>query len=245
MKTLRAIVVLVAAAFLGAMAQAAPRLTISDGEFDFGFAPQNSQVTHVFWLHSTGDDSLKIIKVTPGCGCTQTPLQKENLAAGDSTQLEVVFSTGMYSNRVTKTPRIATNEGPPDKLVRITTDVVTNPDSTYPVVVHPYKLDLSQFGEKVRDEIKFTIHNVSTQPLTPTLIYSPSDFIEVTLPKQIGAGKTAEGTVKIRKEHLDKPFIKSFTLQMDDEKKSRFTVPVTRSQRSEGVPMTVGVPAGH
>jgi hypothetical protein len=244
MKTLRATVVTLVVALLAALAQAAPRLTITDGEFDFGFAPQNSQVTHVFWLHSTGDDSLKIVKVTPGCGCTQAPLQKENLAAGDSTQLEVVFSTGLYSNRVTKTPRIATNEGPPDKMVRITTDVVTNPDSTYPVVIHPYKLDLSQFGAKVRDEIKFTIRNMSDQTLSPTLVYSPADFLEVTLPKRIAAGKTAEGIVRVRKEHLDKPFIKSFTLQMDDEKRSRFTVPVTRSQRSEGAP-TVAVPAGH
>jgi len=44
----------------------APRLTIPESTFNFGYAPQNSKVSHVFWLHSTGDDSLKIIKVVPG-----------------------------------------------------------------------------------------------------------------------------------------------------------------------------------
>jgi hypothetical protein len=45
---------------------AAPELTIPVTEFNFGYVPQNSKVSHVFWLHSTGDDTLKIIKVKPG-----------------------------------------------------------------------------------------------------------------------------------------------------------------------------------
>ena len=44
-------------------ATAAPKLTIPETEFDFGYVPQNSKVSHVFWLYSTGEDTLK---VTPG-----------------------------------------------------------------------------------------------------------------------------------------------------------------------------------
>lgn len=47
-------------------AHAAPRLTFNETSFDFGYMPQNSKVSHVFWLYSTGDDTLKIIKVSPG-----------------------------------------------------------------------------------------------------------------------------------------------------------------------------------
>ena len=46
--------------------QGTPRLTIPEASFDFGFAPQNASLTHVFWLHSTGDDTLKILNVKPG-----------------------------------------------------------------------------------------------------------------------------------------------------------------------------------
>jgi len=45
---------------------AAPRLTINEASFDFGFVPQNSKISHDFWLDSTGDDTLKILKVVPG-----------------------------------------------------------------------------------------------------------------------------------------------------------------------------------
>ncbi len=51
---------------LAVSASSAPRLTIKDSVFDFGYVPQNSEISHTFWLYSTGDDSLKILKVVPG-----------------------------------------------------------------------------------------------------------------------------------------------------------------------------------
>jgi hypothetical protein len=47
-------------------ASATPRMTISESTFNFGYAPQNSKISHDFWLYSTGDDTLKILKVKPG-----------------------------------------------------------------------------------------------------------------------------------------------------------------------------------
>lgn len=45
---------------------AEPQLTIPESLFDFGLVPQNSTISHIFWLHSTGTDSLKIANVRPG-----------------------------------------------------------------------------------------------------------------------------------------------------------------------------------
>ena len=47
-------------------ALADPAMTIPESVFDFGYVPQHSKISHVFWLHSTGTDSLKILKVKPG-----------------------------------------------------------------------------------------------------------------------------------------------------------------------------------
>lgn len=55
-----------AALFLATGAAAGPQMTIHRSTFDFGYAPQNAKLSYPFWLHSTGDDSLKIIKVVPG-----------------------------------------------------------------------------------------------------------------------------------------------------------------------------------
>jgi hypothetical protein len=49
-----------------AVAAAQPKLTIPNAEFDFGYVPQHATISHVFWLYSTGTDSLKIVNVRPG-----------------------------------------------------------------------------------------------------------------------------------------------------------------------------------
>ena len=45
---------------------AQPKMSLPESVFEFGYVPQNSKISHVFWIHSTGTDSLKIVKVTPG-----------------------------------------------------------------------------------------------------------------------------------------------------------------------------------
>lgn len=43
-----------------------PNLTIDNPDFDFGFVPQHAKISHIFWLYSTGDSTLKITKIVPG-----------------------------------------------------------------------------------------------------------------------------------------------------------------------------------
>ncbi len=156
------------------------------------------------------------------------------LAVGDSTRLEIIFHTKRYSRRMIKRPRIQTNEGPPDKYVQIISEIVTRPDSTYPVIVKPYKLDLSQYSDKVVDEITFEIENVSDMDLSVTMIAQPSKLMNITMPEMIKAQSTAEAVIKLTKEGIAEGFEKSFTFELDDEKTSRFTVPVKRTIRLPG-----------
>jgi hypothetical protein len=127
-------------------------------------------------------------------------------------------------------------------------EVMNRPDSTYPIVIKPYKLDMTQFGEKIRSDIKFTIANVSDKAVTAKIIAAPDELIDVTLPKAIPPGKTGEGTVKIKKTALDKAFEKCVTIQLDDEKSTRFTIPIKRTLRTTAVEPTAtqtpATPAG-
>lgn len=154
------------------------------------------------------------------------------LAVGDSTQLEIIFSTKTYSREMTKSPKITTNEGPPDKRVTIKCTVVPRPDSTYPAIIEPYKIDLSQFTEKKVDRKEFEIRNVSDQPLDVTLIYSAPGYMEVDLPSTIEPGQSGSGEVVISEDALDESFEKSFTIQLSDEAQTRFTIPVKRTVRT-------------
>lgn len=166
-------------------------------------------------------------------------MDKDALAVGDSTRLEIIFSTKRYQGRVTKRPRIQTNAGPPDMTVQIMSQIVRRPDSTYPVIIKPYKLDLSQIGDKVRDEIKFTIRNVSDQELSLKMVSGRPDLFTVTLPDKIGANESGEGVLTLTEEGIAGDFEKSFTFELSDETTTRFTVPVKRTIRQ---PATAGQP---
>ncbi len=47
-------------------AWAQPKMFLPEEKFDFGFVPQDSKISHTFWIKSVGDDSLKILNVKPG-----------------------------------------------------------------------------------------------------------------------------------------------------------------------------------
>jgi hypothetical protein len=246
-KTLVALMLTGLLMFGASATQAGPKLVMSDTTYDFGYVPQNAHISHIFWLKSGGTDTLKIIKVTPGCGCTQTPIDKDALAPKDSTRLEIIFNTGTYVGQVEKQPRVMANDSSGERMIHFRANVMARPDSTYPVVVTPYKLDLSQFGEKQRTDIKFSVRNGATQPLTLTVISSSSDYFTVQLPKTVAPGQSVDGLVKLTKEALNKDFEKSFTFQVGDERQSRFTVPVKRTMRqmqSSTAPATT-TPASH
>lgn len=158
-------------------------------------------------------------------------MKKDVLAVGDSTDLEIIFSTKVYKSRVTKAPKIMTNEGKAPKSVRITATVVQRPDSTYPLVMKPYKLDISQFGEQERDEVKMTITNVSDQPQLISMVASRDNLFEVKLPERILPGASAEATLTLTEAGKAGDFEKSFTIQVQDSQTTRFTIPVKRTMR--------------
>ncbi|HWR82859.1 MAG TPA: hypothetical protein VN285_06130 [Candidatus Deferrimicrobium sp.] len=154
------------------------------------------------------------------------------LAVGDSTELEIIFDTKAVKGKASKSPSISTNEGPPVKNVRINADVIERPDSTYPIIIDPYKLDLSQFSEKVIDEKEFTITNVSDQPVELTIVSMPRGLFDLKLPDSIKPGKKAKGKLELRKEAYTESIEKSVTIEVsgpDSQTKTRFTLPVKRS----------------
>jgi len=45
---------------------AEPKILIPEMRWDFGHVPQQSVLTHDYWIKNIGTDTLKIIRVKPG-----------------------------------------------------------------------------------------------------------------------------------------------------------------------------------
>jgi len=51
---------------VAAIASANPKIKIDQPYFNFGHVPQNSTVSHDYWIRNVGTDTLRITKVKPG-----------------------------------------------------------------------------------------------------------------------------------------------------------------------------------
>lgn len=210
---------------------AGPVVEIPNPLFDFGKVCQRAQVAHTFWIKSVGDDTLRITKVVPGCGCTKAPLQDSVIAPGDSAALEIFFSTKSYRGIVSKRPYLETNAGEEKVYVKITSELLPEPDSAMPLSLSPYNLDVSQFTQKPRRRAKFLIHNKSDQDYEITLVDWSRKHFDVKLPNKIKAGETAEGMVIVHEEAVETEFEQSLTFEINDEANSRYSLPVKRMYR--------------
>ena len=231
------IVTLILGISITASIKAEPKVKIQESSFDFGYAPQGSKLSHKYWIHSTGSEDLKITKVVPGCGCTKAPLEKDIITSGDSTWLEIIFSTRKYKNKITKKPKFFTNAGEDAQRISFTTQVVSPTDTTYPLEIKPFKVNLSNptdmhlvnsssLDEKDNEQGSFKIHNSSDEELTISIVDYDFKNFDITIPAIIKAGETADGKILLLSNKADKSFYKSVTIEVNDENKTRFTIPV-------------------
>jgi len=220
---------------VGASLAAGPELTLKETEFDFGIAPQNAKVAHTFWLYSTGDEELLITKVIPGCGCTKAPLEKDALAPGDSTRLEIIFSTKRYSKHISKKPRIESNGTISNHSIVITADIATDPKKIEPLKVSPYKLNLSQYNNTERKKMNFHLTNDSDKDINVKVVAAPSDVVSFKIPDKIAAGASEKAEITLTETGQSTEWSKSITLELDDEYATRLSIPINRQIKSATV----------
>ncbi|MCX6826973.1 MAG: hypothetical protein NTV06_06890 [candidate division Zixibacteria bacterium] len=118
--------------------------------------------------------------------------------------------------------------------MHISVDIINNPDSTDPIIIKPYKFDISQFGEKERNTLEFTIRNISNTDLELKLVDMPAKMFKLILPRKIRAGGTEKGKIIVQKGFVSQEFEKSLTIELNDKLLTRFTVPVKRIIRIPG-----------
>lgn len=222
---------LLAIIIIAGQVSAKPELTISPSQFDFGYAPYNTKISHSFWLYSTGDETVEIEKVITGCGCTKAPLSKNSIPPGDSAKLEIIFNTNKYTSRVVKSPKIISNTA--EKKVSIITNVMKESNQSIPIAIEPNIIDLTLPKFSNSHKINFTIKNLTDKKLKTSLVSYPNDLFELKLPKKIGAGKTAIGTLLIKSIDSFDIIQKSFTIELNDENKTRLTIPIVKASSKQ------------
>lgn len=207
---------------------AQPALKIEHNRFEFGMIPRNSTIAQYFWFKSVGTDTLVINKIKTGCTCTLMPLKTDRLAPGDSMKVGIFWNLKNRINSVGRYPYIFTNASPDPYRIYLTGMVIKSPDSIRPIAFSPYKFELISYSSHSIDSIRFKVTNSYKKELTLTQVSYPVDECELSLPQKVKAKSSAYGYIKVKPEYLDKEFKRSITVEVNDAKKTRITVPIRR-----------------
>lgn len=125
--------------------------------YDWGVVKQkDSPLKAEIKLFNKGDDTLKIERVKPMCGCTTAPLSKKLIAPGDSAILKVTLNVEHYEGEVIKKISFTSNAEIPEDNLELKAVIYQ------PIKLFPNKyLNFSQMYLGTETITKVVINNLS------------------------------------------------------------------------------------
>ncbi len=91
---------------------------------DFGTIRHGEVLSYTFKFKNTGNNTLLIMNIVPGCGCTSTKLSKKVLKPSEEASLEVVFDSRGWHGSQFKSVTIVSNALTPKRSVTLKVNVV-------------------------------------------------------------------------------------------------------------------------
>lgn len=200
------------------------------GRFDFGYVPYGTTIKHRATLVNQSNSLVKITKVVPGCGCTQIPLKKKELVPGESLEVEILLETDKIRQGIfQKAPVFYTDSRETPRLTITLTGFNLKPSEPQPPIkVTPTLISLKKSDASAAGTIE--IVNNTGRGVVPKLVEGGnSQYLTVEMPyRQINPGKTETMNVKliagsVSEDRLDE----SITFVFNDQKQTRFTIPIS------------------
>ncbi len=203
------------------------RIFLPDTRWHFGCIPKGGSVSHTFKVKNIGEDTLTIVRVRPGCGCTMAPLSKDRLAPDETADLEVIFDPEkIRKGKTSKSIQIISND--PTKPFQDLSFTARVGETNSLVKLTPEEACFDTIHQVDQAKLRLIVENISKEKLSMELIDEPKDFVELNIEKHsLKPGEKVEITLGLKKDAPQGGFRTSFTLDFENSKFVRVTVPVS------------------
>ncbi len=163
------------------------------------------------------------------------PLDKTEIAVGDSARLEIIFFTKDYHNRVTRHPLIQTNETT-HEWYSITLEANIFPSSAptpFPLTIAPPRITMYQMNDSIIDNAECIITNNALGNSHLSIVSMPSQYItDYEISNSLPSGITGSLRFHLTDYGINHNFDKSITLESKDTpNRVRYTIPIVRRIR--------------
>jgi hypothetical protein len=149
------------------------------------------------------------------------------VAVGDSAEIELVFRAGAATGRpVNKKATVTTNDNSQGSFrIGFVGNVYLEANSTHMIAIEPKAISFNE--ENQDDEIEIKVVNQTDEKLKMELISYPRGVLKVDVDDDdIKPGKDREIEVEIDDDFEGSSFDKSFTIELNDPMRTRYTIPV-------------------
>jgi hypothetical protein len=159
---------------------------------------------------------------------------KSELAVGDSTWIELIFTTGSNKGSVSKSARVTTSDtivGPVSISFKV--DAADPTDSVLKLAAQPYELDFGPIEKKRRPKLETKIFNQSQEELELQIVAFPPDYFKkVELSDDdLKPGDDTKLKVELTRDREEEQFRKTITIEgrsKVNNSKFRLSIPVVK-----------------
>ncbi|MCD6161909.1 MAG: DUF1573 domain-containing protein [candidate division Zixibacteria bacterium] len=203
------------------------RIVFEQTIFNFGSITKGSNVTHNYWFSNTGTDTLIISKIKPTCGCTSTRLSDIDVAPGERSSIDIVFYSGKYNGKITKSIKLETND-PVNPYIELRFKAIINNPSQL-LEFSPLQIDFETVPRGTEKQVIVSLTNMADEKVKIVMPVKPSDaFIKTSLKKsKLKPGDTTELTLTLLKNLEPGKFLTSISIEMEEKPNSRITIPIS------------------
>lgn len=203
------------------------KISFSETMWDFGYIPKTGRVIHTYKIKNIGQDTLVIGKVRTTCGCTTTPLSREEMAPGETTEMKVVFDPEkmIVIDRTTRKLQVISND-PMNPIAEVQFTAKLGKSNSL-VKVYPLGIDFDTVSSGAGAARTITLENISGEKLSIQLIEGPGHDVDIDLSgNSLGPGEKAEITLKLKEGAASGILYTSVTLDFECSKIARVSIPI-------------------
>jgi hypothetical protein len=200
-------------------ALAQPKLTIIGGdEYNWGdVKPADSPLKAAIQLKNEGTEVLEIKSVKTSCGCTTAPLDKDKLAPGETTTMNVEFKVSANTGVTSKNISFETNDPQRKKVfykisANIVRDLVCKPSNYMPFKDLKVGIESSStIFMKNNSKKDITFSELKVEPagvkltIPETFTLKPNEEIEITGRLTRNEKGYFNSKIKMKTNHPDYP----------------------------------------
>jgi hypothetical protein len=218
---------------------AAPMVKFTESNYSFGQILQHMVMTKRFWLKSVADKPVKLTEAIQDCSCTTISVKDSLIKPGDSIPVDISLNSRNFIGFVNKRSHYLVEGSSDTTYLMLYAQVLVKPEEVKPLTISPLPVDVSQFSDKPRRKGTFTIVNNGKETYKIAVVDSSAKSFDVVMPSQIKPGEKLVGTVIVKKNKVTSSFDESFTIELTDDGRSRFAIPVSRLYQvgSTGAPV--------